>query len=351
MRRSRTAPHPVALVVTSLVAATVALTLAACGGSETPPSGSSSAAPTTTVPEAAITDYPATPLPTPSVAGAIIYSKALKPTKFFRSDLYIVNTDGSGLKQLTDAPAMEEHPTWSPDGRKIAYGQYETSGFGEDPTTASIWVMDADGSHKVRLTTGAVHGSWPAWSPDGKLIAFGWSSPTGDLVRVIRPDGSGLETVGKLSAFGDVNWSEDPVVSGGLGWTPDGRIVVVKAGEVCAVNVDGSGLTPLTKDAQLGSFSLSPDGAKFTLESKGQLRIVPVQGGGPAVLITSLVNYLFPEPLTVPSWSPDAKHLALTGCSFTSAAGSSLYIINADGSGLSAVPGVTAARDAAWRPE
>jgi dipeptidyl aminopeptidase/acylaminoacyl peptidase len=352
MKRSRTpSSHVASLFEILLVAATAALLLAACGASETLENSSSSAAPSATVPQAAITDYPATPLPTPTVAGAVVYSKALKTTKVFRSDLYIVNTDGSGLKRLTDAPAMEEHPTWSPDGRRIAYGQYETSGFGENPTTASIWVMDADGSHKVRLTKGAVHGSWPVWSPDGKLIAFGWSSPKDDLVRVIRPDGSGLKTVGKLSAFGDANWSEDPVLSGGLGWTPDGRIVVVKAGEVCAVNVDGSGLTPLTKDAQLGSFSLSPDGAKFTLESAGQLRIVPVQGGGPEVLITTLVNYLFPEPRTVPSWSPDAKHLALTGCSLTSVAGSSIYIINADGSGLSAIPGVTAARDAAWRPE
>ena len=329
-----------------------ALALAACGGPAGGASGSPSAAATPPVPQAVITDYPATPLPTPTVAGTIVFSKALKSTDVRRSDLYIVKTDGSGLRQLTDAPAMEEHPTWSPDGRKIAYGQYETTGFGEDPTTASIWVMDADGSHKVRLTTGSVHGNWPVWSPDGKLIAFGWSSPTGDVVRVMRPDGSGLETVGKLSVFGNVNWIEDPSPSCGLGWTPDGRIVTVKSGDVCAVDVAGSGLTPLTKGARLGAFSLSPDGTRITLESTGQLRIVPVGVDGPEVLITSLVNYLFPEPLTVPSWSPDGTHLALTGSSISAPpSGSSIYIIEADGFGLTAVPGVTGARDAAWRPQ
>ena len=69
------------------------------------------------------------------------------------------------------------------------------------------------------------------------------------------------------------------------------------------------------------------------------------------MLITTLVNYLMPETWTTPSWSPDGQHLAVTGCSATTTEGSSIYIINADGSGFSAVPGVKAARDAAWRPE
>ena len=349
MKRSQLTGSTRTLVVAAVASAL--LLLPACGGSGTTTSDPSSSPSATALPQAVVTSYPETPLPTPTVSGSIVYSKALQPTKVFRSDLYVVNTDGSGLRRLTDAPAMEEHPTWSPDGRRIAYGQYEDSGSGNDPTTASIWVMDADGSHKMRLTKGAVHGSWPAWSPDGKLIAFALASPKGDLVRVIKPDGSGLQTVGKLSAFGNVNWSEEPAPSAGLGWTPDGRIVTVDAGEACAVNLDGSGLTALTKGAGLGAFSLSPDGSMITLESSGQLRIVPVGGDGPEVLVTTLVNYLMPETWTTPSWSPDGRHLAISGCSATTTEGSSVYIIDADGSGFSAVPGISDARDAAWRPE
>lgn len=347
MERSRVTGSCWAATLAAWVLATLALS--ACGGPETTASSPSSAAPTTAVPQAAITDYPATPLPTPTVAGTIVFSKALKTTTVYRSDLCIVNCDGSGLKRLTDAPATEEHPSWSPDGRKIAYAQY--AGNGEDPTTANIWVMNADGSHKVRLTKGAVHGVWPAWSPDGKLIAFGSLLPTGDVVRVMNADGSGVMTVGKLSVFG--GWGGGPPSSLGLGWTPDGRILAVKSGEVYAVNVDGSGLTPLTEGARLGAFSLSPDGSKVTLDSAGQLRIAPIQGDGPAVVITTLVNYLFPEPFTVPSWSPDGTHLAITGSSdpYSDLVGAPIYIVEVDGSGLSAVPGVTAARDAAWRPE
>jgi Tol biopolymer transport system component len=347
MKRIRSPRSRRAATLAAVAAAVLAL--AACGGSETTASSPPSAAPTMAVPQAAITDYPATPLPTPTVAGTIVFSRALKTTTVYRSDLYIVNTDGSGLRRLTDAPTTEEHPAWSPDGRKIAYAQYV--GNGEDPTTANIWVMDADGSHRVRLTKGAVHGVWPAWSPDGKLIAFGALSPSGDVVRVMNLDGSGVTTVCKLSVYGGVGG--EPPSSLGLGWTPDGRILTVKSGEVCAVNVDGSGLAPLTEGARLGSFSLSSDGSMITLESAGQLRIEPIQGDGPAVLITTLVNYLFPEPFTVPSWSPDGTHLAITGSSdpYSDLVGAPIYIINADGSGLSAVPGVTAARDAAWRPE
>src|SRR5262249_7886288 len=71
----------------------------------------------------------------------------------------------SGLIRLTNNPAADEMPRWSPDGSKIAFqsnrdGKYE------------IYVMDVDGANVKRLTNNQANDTDPAWSPDGKKIAF-----------------------------------------------------------------------------------------------------------------------------------------------------------------------------------
>jgi Tol biopolymer transport system component len=92
-----------------------------------------------------------------------------------------MNADGSGLRRLTRNPAVDADPTWSPDGRRIAFESKRGGNF-------DIYVMNADGSGQRRLTQS---GGDPAWSPDGRRIAF-----VGDSgIYVMHADGSGLRSL------------------------------------------------------------------------------------------------------------------------------------------------------------
>ena len=88
--------------------------------------------------------------------------------------IHVMNADGSGKRRLTPNPAI--YPTWSPDGRKIAF------------YTGRIFVMNADGSGKRFLTRAASPLFTWSWSPDGRKIAF--TGRDGD-VYAINADGSG----------------------------------------------------------------------------------------------------------------------------------------------------------------
>lgn len=73
------------------------------------------------------------------------------------SDIYVMNADGSGVRNLTRSAADEHTVTWSPDGRKIAFVRSLDGGNSSD-----IYVMNADDSGQRRLTRNA---GWLVWSP------------------------------------------------------------------------------------------------------------------------------------------------------------------------------------------
>jgi Tol biopolymer transport system component len=325
------------------------LALAACGSSTSP----SSPSPTSSVPGymdvmGASSPSPtnsAIPLQAPTVAGAIAFSKVVPPTDGStptNADIFVVRADGTHLKQLTDGPEWEEHPSWSPDGKRIVYNVGSNSYPREDP---SVWVMDADGSGKSRLTAGYE----PHWSPDGKRIVFTrfLGPPKYDVILVMNADGSDVKLVTQRQAG-----QARPL------WTADGGSVLFIDGSdnVCVVNLDGSGRAKLTqtKGKIPGDVAVSPDGESYAFPSHEDVavEVARMSGkGAPVKVIERLWDYVAGSGGLTLAWTPDGKAISVANSTGEGTAGSRIVVVKADGSGLSAVPGIDSAIDPAWRPQ
>ena len=110
---------------------------------------------------------------------------AFRSTRHGNGEIFAMNADGSGPTNLTNNLAIDSDPAWSPDGTKIAFNRGGNYG--------DIYVINADGTNETRLTFGA-YAEYPAWSPDGKSIAY-FSDEGGEYALHVRDSmGTGEET-------------------------------------------------------------------------------------------------------------------------------------------------------------
>jgi TolB protein len=160
----------------------------------------------------------------------------------------VMAPDGSGARLVTQTKrptsSEDETPSWSPDGRRIAYVRLNISA--EPRGATALFVADADGSKERQITPWRMSAADPAWSPDGSLISFRSERPDTDFVgeiHTIRPDGSGLRQLTR--AKGKLVYATT--------FSPDGsRIVFAMTGEnaqpdLYVMGLDGSDLRPLTR--------------------------------------------------------------------------------------------------------
>jgi Tol biopolymer transport system component len=252
-----------------------------------------------------------------------------------QADLWRVHPDGTGLERLTTDTSVEDAGVISPDGTSMAY--VSTKG---GARTTNIWVMDLK-SHRARNLTGdgkteppETMNSYfrPAWSPDGKWIAFssdrgekwagaetgagaGHSHPTS--LYVMQADGSGSRrvTTGPAgSTFGAPKWSADGK-----------KLVayVVPTRETFGARMGGAGIAQLSSTSQIVEVDVA-SGAQTVVTTGPGLKTNPqyLPGGGIAYLVKTTpkdgpqagIAYAAgargPQgAVRNPSWSPDGKSL------------------------------------------
>jgi len=185
-----------------------------------------------------------------------------------RLDIFVINVDGTGETNVTNAPSWDSSPAWSPDESRIVFASNrhespdscDDEGRPED-CNLEIWTMKLDGSNPVRLTYEPGIDAFPDWSPDGTRIVFHTardgvlSTGEGFEVYVMNADGTN-----------QTNLTNDPGLDGHPNWTPDGtRIVFISNRDddpidknIYLINPDGTNLTRLTT-SQNGRDSIWPN--------------------------------------------------------------------------------------------
>ena len=252
-----------------------------------------------------------TPVPTPELEGQIVFAS----NRHGNYEIYVVDANGSDLKRLTEEPADDRHPVWSPDGSKIAFESQRDGNW-------ELYVMDSDGINIFRLISNLRDDQYPAWSPDGTEIAFESNRDGHREIYSMFPSGRRQMNVSRSS--------EDEIRPE---WSPDGAKLAFNrpngnGHDIYTMDVGNWGMaTQLTSDIDAKGPKWSPNGVTlaFTSDAGGSPHISTIGSDG-----TGSLSLTPDHNAWSPAWSPDGSHLVYTS---DKAGSEDLFVISADGSG------------------
>ncbi len=256
-------------------------------------------------------------------------------------EIYVMAADGDNQRRFTNHPDKDWTPSWSPDGKRIAFASNRDGQFIDGAPNISayeIYVMDADGGNLQNLTNNPNSDTSPSWSPDGKHIAFAsWDGQFIDFVvnfeiYVMDADGNNPQ-----------NLTNNPNDDRSPSWSPDGeRIVFVSerpghfrsefgiTSEIYVMDADGGNQGRLTENRQNDwNPSWSPDGKRiaFASDRKGdfenfEIYVMDTDGDNQQ----KLTNQRGDD--RSPSWSPDGERIVFSSDRDGNA---EIYVMAADG--------------------
>jgi Tol biopolymer transport system component len=250
--------------------------------------------------------------------------------------LMLVDVRDTTRSVVINPPDKEaNHAAWSPDSKQIAFTAYSGGIY-------NIYLAQSDGSGVRNLTNSQAQDDFAAWSPDGTAIAFRSNRIGSVMLWLTDPDGSNLRSY--YIGGGPYLWSPDGTHIATQAGPNRIQVVALASGNVATVaggNVSRSNPT------------WSPDSQWLAYLEGGRLEGPPPAGAKKAPSQAPMLVKMRPDgteriqvtprnlPVSEARWSPDADRIALTS-------GGHLYLMNGDGSGLHAVPGANGVMAINW---
>ena len=232
-------------------------------------------------------------------------------------EVFIADYDGANPRRITINRTMNLTPSWSPDGRSIAYTSYRSGA--PDLLISNIF------AGTMESPTRGVGQNWlPAFSPDGSRLAFTSSRDGNSEIYVINRDGSNL-----------VRLTNSPAIDSTPTWSPTGTQIAFTSErrgqpQIFVINVDGTGLRQI-------SFESYADRATWSPAPYNEIAFTARTGPGFDIKILGIASgetrqITFGEGSNEsPAWAPNGRHLAFMS---TRAGRSQIFTVDRDGRNL-----------------